>query len=103
MGCGFVYVGLRSSAPITRSIYYFAIVELFRHRGQRPSSTQRSKTKMDILTGERSTKQKLEYRYLRTISELDRVTVPAGADEDLFPGVAEVSLPAMEPIVSQQG
>jgi hypothetical protein len=46
---------------------------------------------MDILTGERSTKQKLEYRYLRTVSELDRVTVPAGADEDLFPGAAEVS------------
>ena len=48
---------------------------------------------MDILTGERSTKRKLEYRYLRTISELDRVTVPPGADEDLFPDVAEVSLP----------
>ena len=42
---------------------------------------------MDILTGERSTKRKLEYRYLRTISE---VPVPAGADEDLFSGVAEV-------------
>ena len=55
---------------------------------------------MDILTGERSTKQKLEYRYLRTINEQDRVTVPAGADEDLFPGVAEVSLPG--PVLAGQ-
>ena len=51
---------------------------------------------MDIFTGERSTKQKLEYRYLRTTSELESVTVPAGAEEDLFPGVAEVSKPGAE-------
>ena len=49
---------------------------------------------MDILTGEKATKQKLEYRYLRTISEGESLaTVPAGADEDLFPrATAEVSL-----------
>ena len=56
---------------------------------------------MDILTGEKATKQKLEYRYLRTISEGEsRATVPAGADEDLFPrATAEVSLMPLTVII----
>ena len=55
---------------------------------------------MDILIGERSTKRKLEYRYLRTISE---VPVPAGADEDLFSGVAEVRPCKFKFLVQLQG